>query len=59
VIWKFDAQLEARIADNLKQAAIEEGQWTEHVAAPAHRFIRPRPAGASPERLALRSHLAG
>ena len=29
VIWKFDAALEARIADNLKQAAIEEGQWTE------------------------------
>jgi len=25
----FDAALEARIADNLKQAAIEEGQWTE------------------------------
>jgi hypothetical protein len=29
VIWKFDAALEARIADNLKQVAIEEGQWTE------------------------------
>jgi hypothetical protein len=29
VIWKFDSALEARIADNLKQAAIEEGQWTE------------------------------
>ena len=29
VIWMFDAALEARIADNLKQAAIEEGQWTE------------------------------
>ena len=29
VVWKFDAALEARIADNLKQAAIEEGQWTE------------------------------
>jgi hypothetical protein len=29
VIWKFDSALEARIADDLKQAAIEEGQWTE------------------------------
>jgi hypothetical protein len=29
MVWKFDAALEARIADNLKQAAIEEGQWTE------------------------------
>src|ERR1039457_6152143 len=29
VVWKFDAALEARIADNLRQAAIEEGQWTE------------------------------
>src|ERR1039457_6640817 len=29
LVWKFDAALEARIADNLKQAAIEEGQWTE------------------------------
>jgi hypothetical protein len=28
-IWKFDGALEARIADDLKQAAIEEGQWTE------------------------------
>jgi hypothetical protein len=29
VIWKFDSALASRIADNLKQAAIEEGQWTE------------------------------
>src|SRR5450759_4126696 len=29
VIWKFDSALAARIADTLKQAAIEEGQWTE------------------------------
>jgi hypothetical protein len=29
VIWKFDSALEARIADTLKQVAIEEGQWTE------------------------------
>jgi hypothetical protein len=28
-IWKFDAGLEAQIKDTLKQAAIEEGQWTE------------------------------
>jgi hypothetical protein len=26
VVWKFDSSLEARIADDLKQAAIEEGQ---------------------------------
>jgi hypothetical protein len=29
VIWKFDSAVEARLADNLKQAAIEQGQWTE------------------------------
>ena len=29
VIWKFDSALESRIADTLKHAAIEEGQWTE------------------------------
>jgi hypothetical protein len=29
VIWKTDTALEARIADNLKQASIEEGQWAE------------------------------
>src|SRR4029077_18631873 len=29
VVWKFDSSLEARLADDLKQAAIEEGQWTE------------------------------
>jgi hypothetical protein len=28
-IWKFDAALVAQIKDVLKQAAIEEGQWTE------------------------------
>jgi hypothetical protein len=28
-IWKFDAALVARVNDVLKQAAIEEGQWTE------------------------------
>src|ERR1700675_4333217 len=28
-IWKFDASLVAQINDVLKQAAIEEGQWTE------------------------------
>jgi len=28
-IWKFDAALVAQIQDVLKQAAIEEGQWTE------------------------------
>ena len=26
-IWKFDGALEARLAEDLKQAAIEEGQW--------------------------------
>jgi hypothetical protein len=29
VIWKFDAALESKIFEALKQAAIEEGQWTE------------------------------
>jgi hypothetical protein len=29
IVWKFDSALEARIADDLKQAAIEEGQWSE------------------------------
>ena len=28
-IWKFDASLVAQINDVLKQAAIEDGQWTE------------------------------
>ena len=28
-IWKFDGALVAKIADLLKQAAIEEGQWNE------------------------------
>src|ERR1019366_7224997 len=28
-IWKFDGALEAKIFEALKQAAIEEGQWTE------------------------------
>ena len=28
-IWKFDASLVAQICDVLKQAAIEERQWTE------------------------------
>jgi hypothetical protein len=28
-IWKFDAALVSRINATLKQAAIEEGQWTE------------------------------
>ena len=28
-IWKFDASLVAQINGVLKQAAIEEGQWTE------------------------------
>ena len=28
-IWKFDAALVARFNETLKQAAIEEGQWTE------------------------------
>ena len=28
-VWKFDSALEARLADDLKQAAIEEGQWSE------------------------------
>ena len=28
-IWKFDAALEVQIKGTLKQAAIEEGQWTE------------------------------
>ena len=28
-IWKFDASLVAQVCDVLKQAAIEEGQWTE------------------------------
>jgi hypothetical protein len=29
VIWKFDGALEAKIMEALKQAAIEEGQWSE------------------------------
>ena len=29
VVWKFDAALEAKIMEALKQAAIEEGQWSE------------------------------
>ena len=29
MIWKFDATLEAKILECLKQAAIEEGQWNE------------------------------
>ena len=28
-VWKFDSALEARLAEDLKQAAIEEGQWNE------------------------------
>ena len=28
-IWKFGAALVAQMNDTLKQAAIEEGQWTE------------------------------
>jgi hypothetical protein len=28
-IWKFDSALVAKFCDTLKQAAIEEGQWTE------------------------------
>ena len=28
-VWKFDSALEARLADDLKQAAIEEGQWSD------------------------------
>ena len=28
-IWKFDAALVSQINDTLKQAAIEEGQWSE------------------------------
>ena len=27
VIWKFDASLESKLFECLKQAAIEEGQW--------------------------------
>ena len=27
--WKFDAALEAQINATMKQAAIEEGQWSE------------------------------
>lgn len=29
MVWKFDGALVAQINDTLKQAAIEEGQWTE------------------------------
>jgi len=29
VVWKFNGALEGRLAEDLKQAAIEEGQWTE------------------------------
>ena len=29
VVWRFDSALAASIRDTLKQAAIEEGQWTE------------------------------
>ena len=29
IVWKFDPALVAQINDTLKQAAIEEGQWTE------------------------------
>ena len=28
-VWKFDSALESAIRKTLKQAAIEEGQWTE------------------------------
>jgi hypothetical protein len=28
-IWRFDAGLISQINDTMKQAAIEEGQWTE------------------------------
>ena len=28
-VWKFDSALEAKLMEALKQAAIEEGQWTE------------------------------
>jgi hypothetical protein len=31
VIWKFDASLEGKFYDCLKQAAIEEGQWGQKV----------------------------
>src|SRR4029077_10798078 len=62
VIWKFDSALEARIAHTLKQAAIEEGQWTEkrepHAAADLARMKaninrgRDRLAAAKAEALA-------
>jgi hypothetical protein len=29
VVWKFDAALESKLMEALKQAAIEEGQWTQ------------------------------
>jgi hypothetical protein len=29
VVWKFDSALESKIMEALKQAAIEEGQWSE------------------------------
>jgi hypothetical protein len=28
-VWKFDSALEVRLADDLKQAAIEQGRWSE------------------------------
>ena len=44
-IWKFDGGLVAKILDTLKQAAIEEGQWTEKREMPGTMsisFIRER-----------------
>lgn len=53
-VWKFDSALEARIADDLKQAAIEEGAvdreartiWRPHHERDLHADERrPRPPG--------------
>ena len=53
-IWKFDAALVAQICDMLKQAAIEEGQWTEKRGAKGSvgisEFMRRLNAGRAPRR---------
>jgi hypothetical protein len=39
VVWKFDSALEAKIFEALKQAAIEEGQWTEILEIRLNRML--------------------
>lgn len=42
VVWKFDSALAGKIAEHLKQGAIEEGQWNEKRDS----FTSHAPAGA-------------